>query len=153
MSVSEDKAAAAAGAGGAGEVVRRFFATLSTGDFDAIGEFFDDESVWTSGNVGRTQPPPKGRQAIIEDFLKPIRLGLFEEGDPKVEIQTLIVDGDSVAAETIGRGTMRNGAPYENQYAFVFQVAGDKIRFMKEYMDTAYAGRVTQAVRDHLAQG
>jgi uncharacterized protein len=153
MSVSEDRAAAAAGSSGAGEVVRRFFATLSTGDFDAIGEFFDDESVWTSGNVARTQPPPKGRQAIIEGFLKPVRLGLFEEGDPKVEIQTLIVDGDRVAAETVGRGKGRDGAPYENQYAFVFEVAGDKIRFMKEYMDTAYAGRFTQGVRDHLAQG
>lgn len=153
MSLSERKAATASGSGNAGEVVRRFFATLSTGDFAAIGEFFDDESEWTTGNVSRTGPAPKGRRAIIEDFLRPVREGLFEPGDPKVDIQRLLVDGDWVAAETVGRGTLRNGEAYHNQYAFVLQVAGDKIRFLKEYMDTAYAARVGQAVRDALGQG
>ena len=28
------------------DVVRRFFDTLGTGDFAAIGEFFTDDSVW-----------------------------------------------------------------------------------------------------------
>lgn len=131
----------------AGEVVRNFFATLSTGDFEKIGEFFDDDSTWGNGSTAN-RPPAKGREGIIEGFLKPIRLGLFQEGDPKVHVRSVIVDGDRVAAETNGLGTLKNGDPYDNNYVFVFQVAGDKIRAITEYMDTAYAAKVTQAVRD-----
>jgi uncharacterized protein len=130
-----------------GEVVRRFFATLSTGDFAAIGEFFDDTSVWAVNNVDRGHPSKQGRRAIIDDFLQPVREGLFETGDPKIDVQRVLVDGDWVAAETIGRGTLLDGTPYENSYAFTFQIDGGTIRYMREYMDTAYAARVSQGAR------
>lgn len=35
------------------DVVRRFFATLGTGDFAATGEFFTHDSVWRVNDVGR----------------------------------------------------------------------------------------------------
>ncbi|HEX4396213.1 MAG TPA: nuclear transport factor 2 family protein, partial [Trebonia sp.] len=53
------------------DVVRRFFATLGTGDFAAIGEFFDDDSVWQVNDVARGLPAQRGRTAIIDDFLQP----------------------------------------------------------------------------------
>ncbi|MGH3291406.1 MAG: nuclear transport factor 2 family protein, partial [Trebonia sp.] len=67
------------------DVVRRFFGTLSTGDFTALGEFFTDDSVWQVNDVARDLPAQRGRKAIIDDFLQPVREGLFERGDPKVE--------------------------------------------------------------------
>ena len=91
------------------DVVRRFFATLGTGDFAAVGEFFDDDSVWQVNDVARGLPAQRGRKAIIDDFLQPIREGLFEPGDPKIEIRSMIAEGSRVAAETTGRGTLRNG--------------------------------------------
>lgn len=121
------------------EVVRRFFATLSTGDFAAIGEFFTDESVWQVNDVARGLPAQQGRKAIIDDFLQPIREGLFEPGDPKVSIRRLLAEGDWVVAETTGTGTLLNGNHYANEYVFVMQVEGDKLRFLREYMDSAYA--------------
>lgn len=136
----------------AGELVQRFFDTLSTGDFEKIGEFFDDDSQWGNGSTA-ARAPAKGREGIIEGLLKPVRLGLFQEGDPKVIVKRLVVEGDWVAAETNGVGTMKNGAPYDNNYAWMIQVAGDKLRSLTEYMDTAYAQRVTQAVRDAEGQG
>lgn len=128
------------------DVVRDFFATLSTGDFDAIGEFFDDDSVWMVNHVTRGLPSQRGRRAIIEDFLRPVREGLFQPGDPKVEVARLIAEGDWVVAETIGRGTMKNGKPYENCYVFVAQVDGERIRFLREYMDSAYAFAVSAEI-------
>jgi uncharacterized protein len=125
------------------DVVRRFFATLSTGDFTAIGEFFTDDSVWAVNDVGRGIPSQQGRKAIIDDFLQPIREGLFEPGDPKVEIRRLIGEGDWVVAETTGRGKLRNGNDYANEYVFVLQVDGDKLRFLREYMDSDYAHAVS----------
>src|ERR1700749_954915 len=94
------------------DVVRRFFGTLGTGDFAAIGEFFDDDSVWQVNDVGRGLPSQRGRRAIIEDFLQPVREGLFMPGDPKIEVKSIISEGNRVAVETIGRGTVINGNPY-----------------------------------------
>ena len=125
------------------DVLRRFFATLSTGDFDAIGEFFGDDSVWMVNDVARGFPSERGRRAIIEDFLQPVREGLFEPGDPKVEVLRMIGEGDWVVAETTGSGTLLNGNNYVNEYVFVIQVDGDTVRFLREYMDSDYAHSVS----------
>jgi ketosteroid isomerase-like protein len=125
------------------DVVRRFFDTLGTGDFAAIGEFFTDESVWQVNDVARGLPAQHGRKGIIDDFLQPIREGLFEPGDPKIEIRRLIGEGDWVVAETTGRGQLLNGNHYENEYVFVIQVAGDTVRFLREYMDSDYAHSIS----------
>jgi ketosteroid isomerase-like protein len=93
--------------------------------------------------VARGFPSERGRRAIIEDFLQPVREGLFEPGDPKVEVVRMIGEGDWVVAETVARGKLRNGNDYENSYVFVAQVSGDQVRFLREYMDTAYAHDVS----------
>ena len=69
--------------------------------------------------------------------------GLFEPGDPKIEIRRLLGEGDWVVAETTGRGTLLNGNHYENQYVFVLRVDGDKVLFLREYMDSAYAHSIS----------
>jgi uncharacterized protein len=125
------------------DVVRRFFATLGTGDFAAIGEFFDDDSVWQVNDVARGLPAQRGRTGIIDDFLQPIREGLFEPGDPKIEIRSMIAEGSRVAAETTARGTLRNGNHYENEYVFIIEVSGDTVRHLREYMDSDYAHSVS----------
>jgi hypothetical protein len=125
------------------DVVRRFFEALGIGDFAKIGAFFTDDSVWMVNDVARGLPSQRGRKAIIDDFLQPIREGLFEPGDPKVEIRSMIGEGSRVAVETTARGTLRNGNHYENQYVFIIEVAGDTVRFLREYMDSDYAHSVS----------
>jgi uncharacterized protein len=139
-------------------VLTRFFAALSTGNYDAIGEFFGPESVWMVNSVAGGFPHEQGRQKIINDFLRPVRDGLFEPGDPKVDVLRMIGEGDWVAAETIARGSLRNGNTYENHYAWIAQVDGEQIRFLKEYMDSAYAFEVSKpnagqpTADDHTAE-
>lgn len=139
-------------------VLTRFFATLSTGNYDAIGEFFGPDSVWMVNNVAAGFPHERGRQKIINDFLQPVRDGLFEPGDPKIEVVRMICEGGWVAAETIARGSLRNGNKYENYYAWVAQIDGDQISFLKEYMDSAYAFEISkptasqQTADEHTAE-
>ncbi len=130
------------------DVLRRFFATLSTGDYDAIGEFFTGDSVWEVNNVAAGHPGARGRRAIIEDFLRPVRTGLFEPGDPKVEVVRMVRDGGWVAAQTIARGRLRNGNNYENSYAWFAQIDGAHVMFLKEYMDTSYAFEISRPAPD-----
>jgi uncharacterized protein len=123
------------------ELVRRFFATLSSGDLQGVAGFFDERSTWGIGLAG--DPSVRtGPREIVDDFLVPIREGLFEPANPKVHIENLWADGDWVIAETVGTGPMLNGNQYSNVYAFVLRIEGDVILEMREYMDTAYAARV-----------
>ena len=124
------------------ELVRRFFATLSSGDLPAVGRFFGDGSTWGFG-FAEDSSVRTGPREIVEDFLVPIREGLFEPGNPKVAIVNLWADGDWVIAETVGTGPMRNGNSYRNVYAFVLRVEDGVIRELREYMDTAYAAKVS----------
>jgi ketosteroid isomerase-like protein len=119
------------------DVVRSFFATLSSGDLDGVARFFDAGSTWT---VCATEIPGAGThrgREIVEEFLRPVR-GMFAPGQPKVEITNLLAAGDRVALEAIGRGEFLSGTPYENRYSFWLEVDGDVIRAIREYMDTHY---------------
>ena len=126
------------------DVVRSFFATLSTGEFGEIAEFFTEDSTWTVNDVANGFPSQRGR-AIIDDFLQPVREGLFAPGDPKIEVVRLIAEGNTVEAETIGRGALLNGNAYENYYAFVLEVDPEagKVLALKEYMDSDYAHSIS----------
>ena len=95
------------------ELVREFFATLSTG-------------------AGLT----KGGDAVIDDFLTPVR-GMFAPGDPKIHVKRTFSDGDIFGAETEGIGELANGNHYHNRYAWVIEMKDDKVCHLREYMDAA----------------
>jgi len=48
-----------------------------------------------------------------------------------------------VVAETTARGTLLNGNSYANEYVFVIQVDGDRVLFLREYLDSDYAHSVS----------
>ena len=93
--------------------------------------------------MARGLPAQRGRKGIIDDFLQPIREGLFEPGDPKIWIRRLLADGDWVVAETTGTGKLLNGNDYVNEYVFIIQVAGGTVRYLREYMDSDYAHSIS----------
>ena len=47
--------------------------------------------------------------------------------------------GDRVAVEAEGFATMRSGGTYRPRYHFLFELAGDKVLHVREYMDTMHA--------------
>lgn len=121
-----------------GDLVRSFFATLSSGDLEGVRAFLDDESTWLICATGIPGAGAHtGRSGIVDEFLAPVR-GLFEPGQPKVEIIRLIADGDVVAVEATGRGRFLDGRDYDNRYAYWIEVDGTRIRTIKEYMDSSY---------------
>jgi ketosteroid isomerase-like protein len=127
-------------------LVRRLFETLSSGRLDDLAPFFDEETVWSVGRVGGAAGT-KGGDAIINSFLRPVRTGLFEGNDPRVNITSLFVDGDWAIFEAEGEGKLKNHNDYANRYVFFVQVVGDKVRQVREYMDTAYAAKITEGIR------
>ena len=120
------------------QIVRTFFETLSAGDLERLRPLFHEQATWTGMVTGLPGAgEKKGRKEIIDDFLGPVR-GIFVDGDPKVLIQHLILQGPYAAVEARGVGRLKNGKEYNNRYAFMIEIKDDKIFALREYMDSYY---------------
>jgi hypothetical protein len=119
-------------------LVLRFFEALSAGDLEAVRNLLHDEVTWKPQI--RDVPGAgihRGKKGIIDDFLRPIR-GLFKPGDPKVIVDTLASKGNLVIAEARGVGKIADGRPYDNLYAWAFDLKDGKVFAIREYMDSHY---------------
>jgi len=120
------------------KIVRTFFETLSSGDMERLRPLFHEQATWTGMVTGLPGAgEKKGRKAIIDDFLVPVR-GMFVDGDPKVLIEHLILQGPYAAVEARGVGRFKNGKEYLNHYAFIIEIKDEKIFALREYMDSYY---------------
>lgn len=119
-------------------LVHEFFATLSTGDLEALRGLLHHDGSW---EVMSTSVPgaglTSGRDAVIDEFLAPVR-GMFAPGDPKIEVKRTFTSGNLVCAETEADGELRNGKHYHNRYAWVIEISDGQVCHLREYMDTAY---------------
>jgi uncharacterized protein len=123
-------------------LVVEFFATLSTGNLEAIRAALHENASWTPMVRGVPgEGPHLGRSAIVDEFLAPVR-GLFRPGDPKVQIDTIASNGPFVMTETHGVGVLADGRPYENRYAWAVEIRDGKIFAIREYMDSLYVSRL-----------
>jgi ketosteroid isomerase-like protein len=120
------------------ELVYEFFATLSTGDLEALRKLIHPDGSW---EVMSTMVPgaglTSGGNAVIDDFLAPVR-GMFAPGDPKIAVKRTFASGDLVCAETQATGELQNGNHYHNRYAWVIEIKDGQVCHLREYMDTAY---------------
>lgn len=121
--------------------VRTFFDALNTGDMEAVRPLVQN-ATWRPMVKGMTSAESYSGNAIIDDFLNPVR-GIFEPGDPKVSIDLLVADDNAVAVETAGTGKLTDGRPYDNRYAWFFQLADGKITEIHEYLDSNYVVKLT----------
>jgi hypothetical protein len=120
------------------QIVRDFFATLSTGELENIRAILHPEARWIPmvKNVpGAGVHTP--RDVIVDEFLAPVR-GIFEDGDPKTVIDNIFAKGNMVCVESRGMGKLRNGNTYNNQYCWVIEVQDGLVHTIREYMDSQY---------------
>lgn len=123
-------------------LVRNFFAVLSTGDLEKIRATLHPDASWTPmvKNVPGTGVHTP-RDVIVDEFLAPVR-GMFEEGDPKTTVNNIFSKGSLVCAETRAVGKLSNGNTYDNLYCWVIEVRDDLIYAIREYMDSQYINSV-----------
>jgi hypothetical protein len=118
--------------------VLKFLDTLSTGDLEAIRAWFAPDAVWqVQAKAVPGAGTHKGRDVIVDKFLAPVR-GMFVEGDPKIHVSAIASKGPLVMAEIRGQGKLKDGRPYDNLYAWAFEVKDGKIAVIREYMDSHY---------------
>ncbi len=69
---------------------------------------------------------------------------------PELTILGTTVDGDRVAVEANGDCKLSNGVRYQNSYHWVVLFTGDKVRMLKEYYDSKYAGECIGAALNDI---
>lgn len=74
-------------------------------------------------------------QEAISSFLLGDLPRLFSRGIEIAPI-SVTVEGDRAVFEQTQRATLANGRTYENDYLFIFEMVGSRVRRIREYMDT-----------------
>ncbi len=120
------------------QVVRRFFALLNAEDLEGIRSLLTEDAAWLP--MAKDMPGAgeyRGRDVIVDEFLKPIR-GLFAKGSPSNRIVSLAANGSLVLVETHGTGQLKDGRPYDNRYAWGFEIRDGRVAELREYLDSHY---------------
>jgi len=117
------------------KAVNETFEAMSEGRWDD-GEYIlrnttEDFEWWVAGTTALSGTST--RAAMMEAYK--MMPSLAERGIT-ITPTSWIIDGDNAAVEAESYMKLRDGREYRNQYHFVIQMRGDKIRKIKEYMDT-----------------
>jgi ketosteroid isomerase-like protein len=119
------------------ELVTKTWEAFVKGDMKTAFSNMSDQVSWlVPGNIPKVSGLHKGKDGIIA-FLSAI--GPVVPNGMQTEIRRLYGDGDTVVVELTNRANTAKGRDYENEYCFVFEIEGGKIRRVREYTDTAKA--------------
>jgi uncharacterized protein len=121
------------------EVVQNAWKTFSTRDAERIAALFTDDVEWIAPAGNATAVALKHTDHMvgpqeIANFIAGVMHRLFSSVE--ISFRGIYADGNIVVVEERMRATLPGGGPYENDYCFVFVVEGERIRQVREYMDT-----------------
>lgn len=114
-----------------------FFARFSAGDVDGALAFLADDATWKI--PGRPELMPAagvhGKEQIARVFhgmARRLTDGL------RMTVTGMTAEDDRVAVELTGRGELRNGRVYENEYHILMVIRDGRIAAVREYLDTQH---------------
>jgi ketosteroid isomerase-like protein len=116
------------------EIARKTWEAAVRGDVDAATANLSDEVSWLLPSSVNPGGPLKGKQAVA-GFIKGLSTAF--PGGLKTEIRRVYGDGDTVVMELSNSGQTAKGRQYDNEYCFVLEFEGGKVRRVREYTDTA----------------
>src|ERR1700722_10444281 len=107
------------------KLIQDAFRAWDNGDGMAFFNLLTDTATWTVMGGCPISGTYVGRDRLIEDALNPQREKLA--GPPTPTVLNLIAEGDTVVIQWVGKGSTKNGQPYNNSYCYVVQMENQKI--------------------------
>jgi ketosteroid isomerase-like protein len=122
-------------------LVERFLSHFEKGGVDEILGMMSDEATWWVN--GKTHLFAFAGLKTKAD-MRPAFHALFSFFNVglKMELKSLIGEGDVVAAEASSYGITKSGKHYENEYCILFRIRDGKIIEVREYTDPMHAVEV-----------
>ena len=116
------------------QLLQQVFDELSRGNSRPFVEAMADDVVWTV--MGRTQWSGSyhGKAKVLSELLGPLGARLAERY--KANAQRIIAEGPYVVVQARGEAVTKAGAPYNNEYCFIYRVENGSIKEVSEYLDT-----------------
>lgn len=119
-------------------VARRFYDCFSANDLEGVMATLAEDS--------RFRVPGKPDEFRSGGWYDKARIRrLFEfmmsqlENGLRMEVLSVLADGDRVALEVVSEGALQNGRRYNNEYFVLFTIRDGKIHEVREYNDTLHA--------------
>ncbi len=123
-------------------LVKRYYDVLPKGDTAAIAELLTEDCEWLPPATAPLEPV-RGRNAVAQQFSGALVRAMFDLSQPfKLDVRSMIVDGDTAVVQQRLTATVKNGNTYDNQYCWVYECRDGQIARMEEYADTLLASRV-----------
>jgi ketosteroid isomerase-like protein len=122
------------------KLMEEIFAGLASRNGDLFIERMADDVSWICIGTNKWSGTFAGKEAVLRDLLGPLRVRLAERS--RTVAHRFIAEGDYVVVEARGDNVTKAGRRYDNEYCFVFRLAGGKIKEVKEYADTALVDAV-----------
>ncbi|MBT2325188.1 nuclear transport factor 2 family protein [Variovorax paradoxus] len=85
----------------------------------------------------------EGKKVVQDELLKPLYAQF--EGRYLNTAERFIAEGDLVVVQCSGEVATRSGKRYDNQYCFIYRLAGGKVVELTEYLDTALVDQALEA--------
>ena len=123
------------------KVVLGFIDALAKGNMDMFNSLLADDATWWLPGSLPVSGTHTGKKGILEGFVMKAAPH-FQPGSLSIEVRNSVAEGDFVTVEWIARGKSAKGKTYENFYNVMFEVKGNKIQTVREYVDTLYAKEV-----------
>lgn len=128
------------------QVVTNFLMAMETRDLERIGACLAEDVVQhyqhpSNHNDDGTQDAPSivGRDNILHEIGTYFHT-LYRAGTVSMTVQTLVAEGDHVAARFVLKArTVRADDIYENYYFFLYRLRDGKVVEYWEYLDSKYA--------------
>jgi hypothetical protein len=120
----------------------QFFADMGTGDLDKALANTTEDFIWTvSGKPGEGFAlAGTYERARFVDMLG--HVGSSMPAGPKVEVTSTTETPERIVIEARVQGLSADGVEYDNRLVYVFDLEGDKIKAVREYLDTIHAAKV-----------
>ncbi len=124
-------------------LIEGIFAELGRDNPLPFRDALADDVRWTTRGSSVWSRPFVGKATVLNELLGPVRTQLVAR--VHLTVRRVIADGDHVVVEATGQAMTKAGQPYNNEYCFVYRLAGGRIVEVIEYLDTQLACAVLAA--------
>ena len=116
------------------QLMQQIFEELSKGNSEPFVASMADDFRWTVTGTTKWSRTYEGKQSVLAELFGPLRARV--KGRLRTTAHRMIAEGDFVVVEARGSNTTKSGAPYNNNYCFVFRLSDNQLKEVIEYFDT-----------------